>query len=197
VNYSETRRETPDYIATHAMVIDSMLFRKSGGFNEDFLPIIEDVEFSHRLKRSGFRLVMNPDILVRHIFNFTLMKSLKNAFRKSMFWTIYSLKNRDLFSDSGTASIGLKINTVSLFSSGLSILLYFLSGKAVFLFIIPFILILNLLINRGLLKAFYQNKGLFFAIISTMYYTMIYTIPVGIGAIVGTMRYFFPLRDNP
>jgi len=51
INYSETKNlENPDYIATHAMAIDAETFRKSG-FPEVFMPIIEDVEYSHRIRR--------------------------------------------------------------------------------------------------------------------------------------------------
>ncbi|UCD35747.1 MAG: glycosyltransferase, partial [Nitrospiraceae bacterium] len=65
VYYSETKKpDSPDYIAAHAMIIDAETFRRSRGFPEEFLPILEDVEFTHRLKRNGCRLLMNPDIQV-------------------------------------------------------------------------------------------------------------------------------------
>jgi len=53
---------------------------------------------------------MNQAMAVRHIFNYSFIKSLVNAFRKTMWWIIYSLSNRDLFADSGTASSELKVN---------------------------------------------------------------------------------------
>ena len=105
INYSETKYKEPDYVATHAMLISRELFTESGGFNEDFLPILEDVEFSHRLRKAGTKLIMLPELTVRHIFNFTLGRSLRNALRKSMYWTMYSIRNRDLLADSGTASV--------------------------------------------------------------------------------------------
>lgn len=40
INYSETKREPPNYIPTHAMVISRDIFMKSGGFQENFLPIL-------------------------------------------------------------------------------------------------------------------------------------------------------------
>jgi glycosyltransferase involved in cell wall biosynthesis len=110
INYSELKNiEAPDYIATHTMVIHADVFRESGGFREDFLPILEDVEFSHRLLRNGYLLRMADRLLVRHVFNYTLGKSFRNAYIKSKFWVIYSLCNRDLLKDSGTASIELKM----------------------------------------------------------------------------------------
>jgi len=192
INYSETKRlDNPDYIATHAMAISAEAFRESGGFSEDFLPIIEDVEFSHRLRRAGYKLIVSPDILVRHIFNYTLTKSLKNAFRKSMFWTIYSLKNRDLFADSGTASTGLKLNVASFLISLFLMLLFLISDKAVFLSMLPLVLIVNIAANSALITAFYRANGLFFAIASVLYYTVLYPLPVGLGAIAGILKYPF------
>ncbi len=190
VNYSETKNAVPDYIATHAMAITRELFRKTRGFSEDFLPILEDVEFSHRLRRSGSGLIMDPLILVRHIFNFTLMKSLGNAFRKSMFWTEYSLRNKDVLADSGTASRELKLNVASFFLSALLLLLSYFSGKVLLLCLLPLITALNAFTSRGLIRAFHQTKGFHFAVAATMFYTMLYPVAVGAGAFTGVWRYF-------
>jgi glycosyltransferase involved in cell wall biosynthesis len=189
IHYSETKKREPDYIATHAMVIDRSLFDQSGGFSEDFLPILEDVEFSHRLRRSGYSLVMYPDILVQHIFNFTFAKSLKNAFRKSMFWTEYSLANRDVFTDSGTASRELKLNVASSFACGILLVISLIASQLMLLAFLPFIIVLNLFLNRGLIRAFYQTKGPSFGIRATLYYIAVYPLAVGAGALAGMWRY--------
>ncbi|MFV2005271.1 MAG: glycosyltransferase family 2 protein [Gammaproteobacteria bacterium] len=200
VNYSETRHEQhPDYIATHAMAIDAESFRKSGGFTEKFLPILEDVDFSHRLRQAGYRLVMNPAIQVQHIFNFSLYRSLRNAIRKSMYWTMYSINYGDVFVDSGTASVGLKTNVAAWFSIALFFLVFVLTGNSVFLLITPLILAINLFVNKGLLMAFYRTRGLLFALTATGYYLLLYPAAVGFGAVAGLTRYFIVtrvLREN-
>ncbi|MBI5641753.1 MAG: glycosyltransferase [Nitrospirae bacterium] len=190
IHYSETRKEEPDYIASHAMVISPGIFRESGGFPEDFLPILEDVEFSHRLRRSGMKLRMDPSILVRHIFNFTLHKSLRNAFRKSLYWSMYSLKNRDLLADSGTASLELKTNVVSFAVMMLLLSLALISGKAVLSFPVPFILVFNILVNRHFFSAIYETKGMVFLVSSVLYYTLIYPFAVGAGSFMGISRFY-------
>jgi len=195
VNYSETREEQdPDYIATHAMVINARGFRKSGGFSEKFLPILEDVEFSHRLRKAGYRLVMNPAIQVQHIFNFSLYRSLRNAIRKSMYWTMYSIKNGDMFVDSGTASMGLKTNVATWFTAALFLLTFLLTENRVFILLVPIMLAINLFVNRGLLMAFYRTKGLLFALTATSYYLLLYPAAVGVGALAGLARYFSTIR---
>lgn len=189
IHYSETKKQEPDYVATHAMVIHADLFRKSGGFAENFLPILEDVEFSHRMRSSGCRLIMNPDIRVRHIFNFTLASSLKNAFRKSLYWTQYSLRNGDILADSGTASVELKVNVASFCLKVLCIFLALFLGKSVFLVPLFALFLFNLLISRRLLFSFYRTKGVVYAVLATLYYTLGYPLPIVMGAVTGMLRF--------
>ncbi len=190
INYSETKNsDNPDYIAAHAMVIDAGTFRKSGGFPEDFLPILEDVEFSHRLKRAGYRLYMNPGLQVRHIFNFSLWKSLRNAARKARYWIMYSIMNRDLHRDSGTASLELKINGVSYLFTLMLAALGILTGNAAILLSIPVIFMLNIFMSRGLISAFYDAGGIYFAASAALYYTMVYPSAVWTGAAAGALEY--------
>ncbi len=196
IHYSETKRDEPDYIASHAMVIDRGTFERSSGFPEDFMPIIEDVEFSHRLRRSGVRLAMDPAILVRHIFYFTLLKSLKNAFRKSKYWTAYSLKNRDLFRDSGTASVELKTNVVSLFLGVVFVALSAAFRAAPLLIPAVLLFLLNVSVNRSLFTAFYRAGGLSFALRAALYYMFVYPVAVGAGSLAGMANYYLSQGDG-
>lgn len=189
IHYSETKRRSPDYIATHALAIHSELFRRNSGFAEDFLPILEDVEFSHRLREQGARLIMEPRIQVRHIFNFTLVRSLGNAFRKSRYWTVYSLGTGDLFADSGTASHELKANGVSFLAASGLLLSSLLSSSPWFLFPLPFLLAANLWINRGLLAAFAAAGGPLFPARAALYYLTLYPAAVLAGACAGIFRH--------
>jgi glycosyltransferase involved in cell wall biosynthesis len=189
INYSETKKkDNPDYIATHAMALYADTFRKSEGFPEDFLPILEDVEFSHRMRRAGHKLRMNPDMLVRHIFDYSLAGSLRNAYRKSMYWMMYSVMNRDLFADSGTASVELKANGASYFFAVSVIVLQAFIHKPLLLYLIPILIGLNIFINRGLIRAFYKAKGGAFALAAALYYMFVYPVAVGAGAASGMMK---------
>ncbi len=196
VNYSETKKQEPDYIAAHAMIISSEIFKKSGGFPKKFLPIIEDVEFSHRLRKAGYKLVMCPDIQVRHIFGFNMIRSLKNAFRKSLYWTIYSLKNKDLFKDSGTASAELKTNVVACFLMMLLIGLFLSSKNIIFLAALMLTIIFNLFISRRFLNALYRAKGASFAVKAALYYITLYPLAAGAGAGAGIWKYIFGREKN-
>lgn len=188
VNYSETKTPRPDYVATHAMVISKILFDGSGGFNEKFMPILEDVEFSHRLRRMGVVLRMRTALQVEHIFNFSLWGSLKNALRKSLYWTMYSLRNRDLLKDSGTASFELKANVVSwLLCISLSVL-FIISGEPGFLTALGVVCGINLIINRKFIGAINKATGPIFTLGAVLYYTALYPLPVAAGGFLGTLR---------
>jgi glycosyltransferase involved in cell wall biosynthesis len=197
INYFETKRREPDYIASHALAIDAKLFEEVGGFAEDSFigkSAVEDVELSHRLKRSGHRLCIDPNVMVQHIFNFSFFKSICNAARKAMFWTMYSIKNKDLLADSGCASIELKINGFFCFLSLFLAVFGLIFWKPIFLIPIPVFFCINLFINYGIIKAFYETKGAIFAFVATLYYTTLFPVAAGIGAMVGTLKYLWDVK---
>lgn len=189
VHYFETRRpRAPDYLATHALAISARVFREHGGFDEDLRPILEDVEFSHRLRRAGCRLVMDPALQIRHVFNFSLRRSLRNAFVKSLYWTRYSLKNGDLLADSGTAARAFKVNVAALFL-GTPLIILGAIGNAHWLLPAGGVTAVNLLINRGLFRAFVAAGRWRFALAAACYYLLIYPLPVAAGAGLGAVRH--------
>ena len=142
----------------------------------------------------GLKLRMNPDIQVQHIFNFTFTKSLRNAIRKTKYWSIYSIKNKDLLSDSGTASQEFKLNVLSCFMIFFLVLLGLLLQN--WIFSVPILLLYgtNLYLNRHLIRAFHKTRGPGFAISAVLYYTFIYPFAVGIGAFSAIFSQHFGFR---
>lgn len=196
INHAETRRAPMvDYITTHALAISAEAFRTHQGFAASPLPILEDVEFSHRLRRAGFRLVMNPAIQVQHMFDYSLSRSLRNAFVKSKYWICYAIGNRDLLADSGSASRALKVNVCSFVVLCLLLMVTCLSGPAALLTLAPLVLAVNVFVNRGLLHAFYRAEGAGFAAVATLYYMFPYAAAVVAGAISGLVWYLRRLRQ--
>ena len=190
VNYHESRNASvPDYVATHAMMVNARTFRESGGFREDFMPILEDVEFSHRMKGRGFPLYIDPEIRVRHQFDFSLWGSLKNAFRKSYYWTAYSASHGDVLADSGTASHGLKVNVcawcLALVVSAAAVLFdapLFVAGVVTAQFI-------NLIAQRHFLSHLLSSANRATGLLSMLYYLVVYPAPVAAGAAAGLLKY--------
>ncbi len=188
VNYSETKHPRPDYVATHAMVISKVLFEQSGGFDQNYLPILEDVEFSHRVKRGGVELRMEPTLLVEHIFDYSLWGSLRNAFRKSFYWTMYSIRNRDLLRDSGTASVELKSDVISWFACAVFLVLFLVTGEGAILVALAAVCGLNLFVNMNFIRSMARAAGVVFTLGAVLYYTALYPLPVAIGGLLGALR---------
>ncbi len=194
IHYSETKRaDNPDYVATHAMALRADTFRQSGGFSQSLRPILEDVELSHRLRRQGVKLMVNAGIQVGHIFDFSFLGSLRNAFRKSMYWSRYSIERRDLTADSGTASIELKTNVAMLVLGWIMLGLFLASGAVAWLWLAAGAQTLNIWINRHLLRAFRYSGDALFAGGAMLYYLLVYPLPVGLGAFVGAIRYWLEI----
>jgi len=198
IHHFETKRKDPDYLAAHAMMVDARLFERSGGFVEDsFIGVaasVEDVELCHRLRRAGCELVMDREIQVQHVFRFSLRRSLRNAVKKSRFWTTYSLFNRDLLADSGAASRELKANV---FLGALQTLLLAwsaASGSAWPLAPVLPLLAVNLLANRGLVAAWFGNGGFVFSALATLYYTTLYAAAVAVGAAAGVVSFAWRVK---
>lgn len=193
VNHSETRQGgNADYAAGHALVVAAEDFRRNGGFREDFLPVAEDVEFSHRMRRAGYRIVIEPALQVRHMFGFSLGRSLRNAAFKAQHWTRYSLRNHDILADSGTASTELKAN-VLLCLAGLALLVAGTVAGDRPLFhaaLLPFVA--SLFVSRGLVAAFFRAGGPAFGCAAVLYYLTLYPLAVAAGASAGVIRHFLP-----
>jgi len=200
IHYSETKKcDKPDYIASHAMVIHASTFKESCGFPEDFMPILEDVEFSHRLLRKGITLAMDAALQVQHIFRFTMKKSLGNAYRKTKYWICYSLANRDLLADSGTASLELKVSGFAWLASAFVVLCGIISGNMFFLLPLPVLLGVAAFVNRKLFSLFHKTGGCSFAVRAKLYYTLVYPAAVWAGTVAGLVEFLrrrFYARTN-
>ncbi len=190
IHYCELKNiRQPDYIAAHAMVISARTFHASGGFPADFYPLIEDVEFSHRLRNKGYKLVMVPELQVQHVFGYRSMgDSMRNGYVKSKYWTMYSLGNKDLLADSGTASFGLKMNVVSLFSSLALGACYLVYPSSLFLLLPAILVLLNVLLNLKLFSFFCRAGAKVFPVAASLYYMLVYPFAVGAGALVGIVN---------
>jgi glycosyltransferase involved in cell wall biosynthesis len=199
IHHFETKRAAPDYVAAHAMAIDAELFRRSGGFVEGtFIGIaasVEDVELSHRLRRAGCELVMIPGFQVKHIFRFSLRRSLANAVKKARIWTAYSVANRDLLADSGTASWELKTNVATAAAQVVLVAAAAASGQRWLLAAAPALLAANLLVSRRLVAAWRSARGPRFAALATLYWATLYAAAVGTGAALGLARWLWSFRS--
>ncbi len=131
---------------------------------------------------------MDSKLQVMHYFGFNFIRSIKNAFRKSLYWSIYSLSNKDLFSDSGTAAIEFKLTGLILILIYFILLIFVFVKKSFLLILLVLLLSIILLINKELIKKFCK-KGLIFTFKAVSYYIFIYTLVALIGGISGLLLF--------
>lgn len=200
VSHFETKSPRPDYVAAHAMVVDARLFERSGGFVEgSYIGVdasVEDVELCHRMRRAGCELAMAPDLRVKHVFRFSLRRSLRNAFRKSWRWTRYSLANGDLLADSGAASRELKANVVASGAAAVLALAAAAAGSGWPLLAALSLLALDLAVSWGLVTAWSRAKGRAFSALAVLYYTTLYAAAVASGAAFGAAQHLWSVRPT-
>ncbi len=198
INYSETKKaDNPAYVAGHAMAIYSRTFRAGGGFNEDVYPILEDVDFSAMMMAKGYKLVIDPAIVVRHIFNFSLIGSMRNAYRKARYWARYCVTHGDLFTDSGTASMELKMTSLMF----IALIALIISGVALDNTAPFYLTIAVALFWIGMMKkqlaAFLQTGGAAFAFSSAVYYFTLFQLSASAGAFTGFATAFLETGKKP
>ncbi len=198
INYSETKKaDNPAYIAGHAMAIYADTFRAGGGFNEDVYPILEDVDFSMKMIRKGYNLVIDPAILVHHVFNFSLIGSMRNAFRKAKYWSRYSWINGDLFTDSGTASLELKITSLLFIILIALIITGFALGALTPFYCAVAVAFFWTVLMRKQLAAFRQTGGAVFALLAAVYYSTLFQLAASAGALRGFALVFSETAKKP
>lgn len=198
IHHVETKTEHPDYIATHCMAIRKSTFEEFGGFKEDYFighaASVEDVELSHRLLAAGHRISRPHGIEVQHMFGFGLVKSVRNAVKKSKYWTMYSLHNKDVTKDSGAASYELKIDVLTQSVNVLLLAVMLLTGFWWLLVPMGTLYIINVAASYKLLRLIKRERGWWFLARAVAYYHFVYPFAVAYGAFLGTLKYFWEVR---
>jgi lipopolysaccharide/colanic/teichoic acid biosynthesis glycosyltransferase/glycosyltransferase involved in cell wall biosynthesis len=82
---------TIDFIDTYSAAYRKDVFQQNGGFDERFLnPAVEDIEFSFRLARKGYRMLFEPKATVYHYHDRNLAEYLQRKL-KIGYWGAYML----------------------------------------------------------------------------------------------------------
>jgi hypothetical protein len=172
----------PQWTSFACVLIRRRVLEKVGLLNDGYFMYFEDVEFCHRLRRAGFRFRMDPQLLVRHSFGFGLTGSLKNAARKVRYWARYSMRNRDLLADSGTASRGLKAAGALAGICWISIAAAAALRLPAMLLPVPLLVLAAIAANFGLVRAFHAAGGPLFAAAAAGYLVLPYPLAIAVGA---------------
>lgn len=55
------------WVSGNFMIIRREVFEKVGFLNESYFMYFEDVEFCYRVKREGFKVMINPEVAIKHL----------------------------------------------------------------------------------------------------------------------------------
>lgn len=157
-------------INSYCFAIKREVFTKIGGFNSD-AEKVEDVEIAHRLVKSGYKILLNKNVRVKHLKQYTLFGLLECDYHKVLAKTKIFLSGYF----KGDSGITFSLNKINGMSN--EIWTMFLSGAALFsafcafAFKNPVFVYLGLLIflalislNLNFFSLMKKNGGVFVAV---------------------------------
>jgi len=193
INFFETKKDNPGYIATHYFVIKKEYFDKTTGFTVDGIygrkAILEDVEFSRLLRNKGYKLKMYKELRVVHHFGFNFLMAIKNAFLRSYSWTRYSIVKGNLNEDSGASSHELKSTGLLFLIFSIGIILGLVN--IIFLLIPLIIFEIMIIINLRFFKFLISHEGLPSGCLMILYYLFIFIPSALLGGIFSISKLIF------
>lgn len=154
-------------------VIRRSVFFAAGKYDEWRFPRpqVEDIELGHRIRSCGHRIVLRPDIQVKHLKRWTLRSMIATDFRdRGVPWTRLLVEDGALLSGKSPRGRALNLRASERIATAAACLTVPIGGVAVaarhlwLLAALPFLLLLVCFTNRALYGFFWQKRGLRFAL---------------------------------
>ena len=155
--------------------LDAAFFREVGGFDVDTykVPSIEDIELGYRIKDAGGRIVLEPELLGKHLKVWKPGNSIfTDIFRRALPWSRLMIASGPILDDLNTSKAErVKAAVAGLFLLSI-LLLPFVSGVWMWTLLLA---VLALALNWRFAKFLFDNGGLLFAAGSLLYHQFYYT----------------------
>ncbi len=140
-------------------------FLAVGGFDAErfAVPSIEDIELGARLRKSGRRILLAPEIQAKHLKKWTAVSILKtDIFCRALPWSKLILTEHGLINDLNLKTSDRASALLVAASLALTPLLF---RQPLAIFLIASLLLLLLYLNRRIFRFFSQRKGFLFAVL--------------------------------
>lgn len=141
-------------------------FCQIGGFDQERYcePAIEDIELGLRLKKMGYRIILDKALQVKHLKRWSFLSLLRtDIFARAIPWSKYMLESQQLVKD-------LNLQTSDRISAGLVALFVMLLPFSVLepslLFLLASLLLIIVALNYKLYRFFFQKNGIIFALLA-------------------------------
>lgn len=154
------------------------VFERIGNFNENLVSS-SDMDFNTRLKKSGGKIYLVPEIIVTYYTRTTFSKFMKNNFRNG-FWAIYPIRFVD------NIPVSLRHFIPLIFLTGIigGIFLSFFS--IFFMWMLSFVLGLYLLIAISVSLRYIKEGVVSFLILPVFYFFLHFSY--GLGSLYGLLK---------
>ncbi len=150
------------------------IFDHISGFDEERYsrPCIEDIELGFRLKRMGYRILLDKDMQVKHLKRWTLRSLLRSdILDRAIPWTKLILESREKASDLNL-QLSQKVSTLLV---GLTVVISLLAIYIPkLILVVLFLLASILMINYRLFMFLLRQKGLIFSFFAFVMYLLYY-----------------------
>lgn len=170
------------------------VFWEVGGFDERYQqPSIEDIELGYRLRRCGYRILLDKQIQVKHLKRWSAHSLLRaDFFYRALPWTHLIWRDRQLVNDLNLDTHS-RLSIVSVYamvacltlSIGWQWLLPIAIGFAVML----------LSLNASIYQFFWEKRSLLFTLKVIPWHWFYYAYS-GIAFLVGTLQYWTKKRSK-
>ncbi|HVN27014.1 MAG TPA: glycosyltransferase [Candidatus Binataceae bacterium] len=164
-------------------------FFAAGGFDEKRfkLPSIEDVELGSRLVDRGVRIMLDPELQVKHLKKWTLASLvITDVTRRAIPWTLLWMERRQLHSDlnfSWDQRLAALVSAAML----LALMLSVINPSA--LLLLAGMMLAAALLNRDLFRLLYEQGGPRLAV-AGFFLQQLYYLYSLVGLTVGVAIYF-------
>lgn len=175
--YHQRGREDSDTFWSGCGAIRKEVYRDLGGFDGSRYgrPSIEDIEFGFRMRKQGWRIRLQHDLLCTHLKKWTLREVVRtDIFQRAVPWSYLILSGRGMNNDLNVSSVErLKAGVAGLWAMSLVAMLappLWPAAPAVF----AALSLAVFWLNRDLLGFFRGNGGTAFAVKAAAYHQFYY-----------------------
>ena len=155
------------------------VFDKVGGFDQDRYetPSIEDIELGYRMKRMGYRILLDKDLQVKHLKQWSLLSLLRaDILYRAMPWSKLIVKSGDMIHDLNF-QLSAKISAILIgLIVGLLPLTFF---KPQLIYLILTLLVIIVILNFKFYKFLSKRNGIVF-LVSTFPLHLLYYLYSGL-----------------
>lgn len=165
------------------------VFEACGGFMPEYR-YIGDIALGYVLKRAGRKIVLDKDLLVKHMKRWSFLEIVRtDIFRRGATWTELILRFRKMPNDLNVR-VGQRISVAALFL-GVPLLAGIVWDPG-FRWAVPLGALLcgYIVLNRAFFTFLRRHRGLRFALLSVPLY-LVYHLCCGAGLAVGVWRYLW------